>query len=114
MHAEKIAQRGKYLVDEVAKCGDCHTPKLDGQPDRSKWLQGANIDFAPAGPVEAWVKFAPALTSQLFERWKEADLKKFLQTGLLPSGERATPPMPAYKLRADDAEAVVEYLKSLK
>lgn len=114
LRAEKIVQRGKYLVDEVAKCGDCHTPKLDGKPDRSKWLKGASVDFAPAADVDARIRFAPAITSELLERWKEADLKKFLQTGLRPSGESAHAPMPAYKLRPDDADAVVEYLKSLK
>jgi hypothetical protein len=87
---------------------------LNGSPDRSKWLQGAIVDFVPNSGVESWVKFAPAITSRLFERWKEADVKKFLETGLRPSGESSHPPMPAYKLRADDAEAVVEYLKSLK
>ena len=39
---------------------------------------------------------------------------KFLTTGLNPGGNPAGPPMPTYKMKQDDAEAIVEYLKSLK
>ena len=38
----------------------------------------------------------------------------FFTTGLTPKGTPAGPPMPTYKLKPDDAEAVVEYLKSLQ
>ena len=114
IYAETGLQRGEYLVNEVAKCGDCHTPKLDGTSDRTRWLQGAKIDFPPNCEISAWAKFAPAITSELFKHWKEADLKRFLETGLRPNGKTAHPPMPAYKLRPDDADAMVQYLKSLK
>jgi mono/diheme cytochrome c family protein len=40
--------RGEYLVDEVARCGECHTPK-DAQRnwDEAKWLQGAGCGSGP-------------------------------------------------------------------
>jgi len=38
---------------------------------------------------------------------------KFLTTGVDPDGMRANPPMPAYRLDARDARAVISYLKSL-
>ena len=38
----------------------------------------------------------------------------YLKTGLDPSGKPSDPPMPAYKLKHEDAEAILEYLKSLK
>ena len=87
LYAGTEVTRGEYLVQEVAKCGDCHGPKP---------------------------KVGPALTRQLFQRWKAEDLKKFLETGLRPGGGTARHPMPAYKLRPDDAEAMTQYLKSLK
>ena len=74
-------------MNEVAKCRDCH----------------ASND-----------KPAPSFTNQLFKHWRAADLKKFLETGSRPSGESAPHPMPAYKLRSDDADAMAQYLKSLE
>jgi hypothetical protein len=38
----------------------------------------------------------------------------YLKTGLGPDGKPSDPPMPAYKLKPEDAEAVLDYLKSLK
>jgi hypothetical protein len=35
-------KRGQYLVEEVAKCPECHTPRdKNNQLDRDRWLQGA-------------------------------------------------------------------------
>jgi len=115
--ASEQTDRGKYLVEEVGKCQDCHTPKTaDGQLDRERWLKGAVLDFQPMQPVKEWHKTSPDLTpgSRLWQRWGEKGLTEFLKTGLGPSGHTADPPMPTYKLKAEDAEAVVQYLKSLK
>ncbi|MBZ5592965.1 MAG: c-type cytochrome [Acidobacteriia bacterium] len=115
--ASHQTERGKYLVEEVAKCQDCHTPRgADGQLDREKWLKGAVLDFQPMQPVKEWHKTSPDLTpgSRLWNRWGEKGITEFLKTGLGPSGHAADPPMPAYKLKAEDAEAMVEYLKTLK
>ena len=108
---------GKYLVEEVAKCQDCHTPKLPGgELDRSKWLKGAVLDFQPIEPVKGWHKTSPDLTpaGRLWTKWGEPAILKYLQTGIAPNGRPADPPMPAYKLRPQDAEAVVAYLKTIK
>ncbi len=110
-------ERGKYLVEEVAKCQDCHTPRgADGQLDQTKCLKGAVLDFQPMQPMKEWHKTSPDLTpgSRLWQRWGEKGLAAFLKTGLGPSGHAADPPMPAYKLNSEDAEAIVQYLKSLK
>ncbi len=109
-------ERGRYLVEEVGKCQECHTPMSDkGELDRTKWLKGAVLTFQPINPVPGWHKASPDLTgnSRLFERWKDEGLVKFMMTGMNPRGGKADPPMPAYKLSKDDAEAVVAYLKSL-
>ena len=108
---------GKYLVEEVGKCQECHTPRADsGELDTTKWLKGATLDFAPTHDVKGWHKTSPDLTSagRLFARWGEAGLVKFLETGTGPSGHPADAPMPTYKLKAADAEAIVAYLKTLK
>lgn len=114
---EKEIAHGKYLVEEVAKCQDCHTPKTAaGELDKSKWLKGATLEIQPVTPMERWHKTSPDITptSRLWQRWGEKALLDYLQTGLNPKGRPADPPMPAYKLNKADAEAVMEYLKSLK
>jgi mono/diheme cytochrome c family protein len=114
--ADAKLERGKYLVEEVGKCQECHTPLNEqGELDKTKWMKGAVLNFAPMKPVQGWHKTAPDLTSsgRLFERWKDEGMVKFMATGLNPRGNKAGPPMPTYKLTQEDAEAVVAYLKSL-
>jgi mono/diheme cytochrome c family protein len=112
------AARGKYLVEEVARCQECHTPKLpDGQFNKEKWLKGGALNVQPIDPIKGLHKTSPDLTAsgRLWQgRWGQAALVKLLSTGLGPGGNPADPPMPTYKMTQDDAEAVVEYLKSLK
>ena len=114
---EAAVARGKYLVEEVAKCQDCHTPKnAKGEPDAAKWMKGGPLGFQPAQPVPGWHAGAPDLTStsRIWARWGDSGFVKFLTTGLNPRGHAADPPMPAYKLTEEDAGAVMAYLKSLK
>jgi mono/diheme cytochrome c family protein len=105
-----LVQRGAYLVNEVARCGDCHTPRDGrGKPDNMRRLQGAKMWFTPAVRPREWEGHAPDLTSSgRGGRWNEARWVKFLTTG----GD-ADPPMPRYHLTADDARAVAAYLGSL-
>lgn len=107
MDAQTLVERGKYLVEEVAKCGDCHTPKgLDGKPDFSKLLKGVPSPNSATPDITA--------SGRLWASWKAEGFYNFLRTGMEPSGRQAAHPMPPYKLRADDAGALVEYLKTLK
>jgi mono/diheme cytochrome c family protein len=113
---EKIA-RGKYLVEEVAKCQDCHTPKMDnGSYIKSSWMKGATMNLAPAIPVAGWHAAAPDVTanSAIWKRWGEDGMINFFVTGKTPRGSNAGAPMPAYTLKREDAEAIVAFLKSLQ
>jgi mono/diheme cytochrome c family protein len=108
---------GKYLAEEVARCQDCHTPRTEsGELDTSKWMKGATLDIQPTHELKGWHKTSPDITSsgRLFARWGEKGLLKLLETSVGPGGRAADPPMPAYKLKLDDAAAIVAYLKSLK
>ena len=108
---------GRYLVEEVGKCQECHTPKLEsGELDKSKWLEGAVLDVGPLKEIKGWHKTSPGLTTdgRLWERWKEEGVRNFLITGLNPKGGKAEAPMPTYKLKPADADAIIAYLKSLK
>jgi hypothetical protein len=113
---DKVA-RGKYLVEEVAKCQDCHTPKMDnGNYIKSSWMKGATIAVMPAAPTPGWHAAAPDITpnSAVWKRWGDDAMVTFLETGKTPRGGAAGPPMPTYTLKHDDAVAVVAFLKTLQ
>ena len=110
--AQKVA-RGKYLVEEVAKCQKCHTPADErGQPDRARWLQGGPVPIQPARPTADWAYEAPKIAG--LPGWTDADAIRFFQTGVTASGYRARAPMNEYHLPRADAEAIVAYLRSLR
>jgi mono/diheme cytochrome c family protein len=109
-------ERGKYLVEEVARCQECHTPRTEtGEFNKSQWMKGATLIGVPSAPVARWHQKSPDITSTstLWTRWGLEGFSKFLQTAKTPSGGSAGPPMPAYALKAEDADAMTAYLKSL-
>jgi mono/diheme cytochrome c family protein len=109
-------QRGKFLVEDVARCQECHTPKTEtGDFDKSKWLKGAKLEVAPIAAIPGWHAASPDITSTsaLWQRWGPDGMTKFLETARNPRGGKAGSPMPAYTLPHADADAIVAYLKSL-
>jgi hypothetical protein len=55
--------RGKYLVDRVAMCGECHTPRNDkGEIISGQYLKGAPIPVNPLPyPNMKWAIKAPGI-----------------------------------------------------
>ena len=106
-------QRGRYLVERVGMCGECHSPRNDkGEYDRSQWLQGELIDYKPTRPMP-FAAIAPPIAG-LPSYAKDEAAVKFLETGTNAMGKTALPPMPQFRFNHDDAMAVVAYLRSLK
>ena len=108
--------RGKYLVERVAMCADCHSPRgAGGQLDRAQWLHGTQLDFKPVNPMPNWAEYAPPLAGfgGRGSGWTEEQAIKLLETGLAPHGKPLRPPMPMYQMSREDAAAVIAYLKSL-
>jgi len=104
-------EHGRYLVQQVGLCGDCHTPRDDhGQPIESKALQGAGIGFKPVVQMP-WGEYAPPIAG--LPGFTEAQAITFLTTGKDPTGHSPKPPMPPYRFNRQDASAVVAYLRSL-
>ena len=104
--------RGKYLVESVAMCGQCHTPRdSSGNLDLSKWLQGAPIPWAPSMPNSNWPLVAPRIGGN--PPASDADMVKLLTTGIWTTGKPLRFPMMPFRMSAADARAVVAYLKSL-
>jgi Cytochrome c len=104
--------RGKYLVEQVGLCGDCHTPRDDrGEFVKEQWLKGATLDFKPIAPVPVWVDKAPAIAG--LPGWEKDVAIRFLMTGVGNNELPSRPPMPQYRFNVQDAQAIVAYLKSL-
>jgi mono/diheme cytochrome c family protein len=99
-------EQGRYLANQVAGCAHCHAG-ADGK------LTGRDMDLSPkelaAGlaPRSKPIAGLPAGRSQ-------AEVATLLMTGQWPGGAHPRPPMPAYGMHRDDAEAVAAYLASLK
>lgn len=104
--------RGQYLVEGVAMCATCHTPRLaNGQPDRTRWLDGAPVPYQPSQPTANWPTVAPriaGLTPTSME-----GMVRLLTTGIWIDGTKLRDPMPKFAMTKADAEAVVSYLNSV-
>ena len=87
----KIA-RGKYLVENVAMCGDCHSPHDEkGEPVPGKVLKGAVLMFKPTIPMPVWADKAPNIAG--LPGWQDDAAVKFLMTGIAYNDLPARPPM---------------------
>ena len=105
-------ERGRYLVENVAMCGECHSPRdADGQLDHSRWLEGAPVWFSPTVPQQEWAYRAPVLAG--LPSFNDADMTMVLEKGLQPTGRPIRPPMHVYHMSHEDATAIVAYLRSL-
>jgi mono/diheme cytochrome c family protein len=107
--------RGAYIAEAVAHCGECHTPRVfSGGLDRSMWMAG--VKNGPEGET------APNLTQDSVTglgEWSSEDISFLLTTGLKINGDVVGSIMyeviehGTSKLDHEDVAAVVEYLKSL-
>jgi mono/diheme cytochrome c family protein len=104
--------RGKYLVESVAMCVQCHTPRNeDGTLDRSRLLQGAPVIWAPANGDPNWPLTAPRIGGT--PPAGDADMIKLLTTGVWITGQPLRLPMMPFRMNEADARAVIAYLKSV-
>src|SRR6476660_5999425 len=86
--AETPFERGRYLVNSVLNCGNCHTPKGPNLgpnlgPNADKLLSGGMRFDTPGYNV-----VAPNLTPDRetgLGRWSDADIKKALVQGVRPT-----------------------------
>ncbi len=105
-------EHGRYLVEDVGMCEECHTPRDDsGNLDESRRLQGAAIWITPVHPTTNWAMRAPALAG--FPGFSEAQGEQILENGVGPNGLAIQPPMHIYHMTPPDAQAVIAYLRSL-
>jgi len=105
-------ERGKYLVENVAMCTECHTPRLpNGELDHSRWLQGAEVWITPVHPDPNWAMRAPGLAG--LQGFTDEQAEEVLEHGVGPNGLPIQRPMHIYHMNHEDAMSIIAYLKSL-
>lgn len=103
-------ERGRYLVEALGHCGECHTPRnLLGGLQMSKWLGG--------GPNPSGQGTIPNITPGGLD-WSAADIQNYLTTGFTPDfdtvgGEMVDVVDNLSKLPEEDVAAIVAYLKAV-
>jgi mono/diheme cytochrome c family protein len=114
---ETLLERGAYLVNTIAGCGRCHTPRdAAHKPMADMELAGGfEFDDGVIGHV-----VGPNITPDRetgIGSWTEAEVVSALRNGKRPDGTIIGPPMPIafYRNLSDrDAAAIAAYLHSLK
>lgn len=112
---EATLARGEYLV-AIMDCGGCHRPgALTGQAKPETPLSGSQEGFEIPG---FGVVYPPNLTPHEtgLGSWTDSQIITAITTGERPDGRILAPIMPwhAYgRLKPEDAQALVSYLRSL-
>jgi mono/diheme cytochrome c family protein len=106
--------RGAYLVQAIAHCGECHTP-------RGRFSQAMETDeFLGGGTSDAWSAYN--ITSDPVAgigAWSVEDLQHYLVTGAAPGKGWAAGPMglevvsSTQHLTEEDALSIIAYLSSV-
>ena len=106
--------RGKYLMDSIVACGNCHVQRDDkGQPLPEKGLSGGMV--FDEEPFKAYVPNITPDAETGIGKWTDAQLARAIREGIRPDGSVIGPPMPImfYRGMADeDLNAIVAYLRA--
>ena len=103
--------RGRYLVEALAHCAECHTPRdAMGGLDTSRWMQGA--------PNPSGRGTIPPIAGPEFT-WSAFDVSAYLETGFTPQfdvvgGSMGDVVMSVQKLPKSDLDAIAAYIVGLR
>lgn len=100
--------RGRYLVNTLEHCAECHTPRgIMGEMELDKFMQGGSLGRFTAPDITP-----EALASR---GWTKEDLQQFFMTGLAPQGSAYSDMHPVIYLSSQhltpkDNQAIATYL----
>jgi mono/diheme cytochrome c family protein len=103
--------RGAYLVNSLAHCAECHSPRnLLGGIVAAQRFAG--------GPDPEGKGFVPNITQKGLAEWSEKDIAYLLESGQTPEGDSVGGSMSAVirntsQLSEADRDAIATYIKSL-
>lgn len=112
--ADAQLARGKYLMDTVVACGNCHVARgPQGQALFDRGLSGGMVFDEP--PFKAHASNITPDAETGVGKWSEAQLIRAIREGVRPDGSLIGPPMPFgfyRKLSDSDVAALVAYLRA--
>src|SRR5262249_47577796 len=104
---------GRYLVETLAGCGNCHTPRGPNGPLKDKKFAGGEIikhtDFTAVTP-----NITPDARTGI-GNWSDELVAVAIREGRRPDGRLLGPAMPSRSYRSladDDVKAIVAYLRT--
>jgi mono/diheme cytochrome c family protein len=111
--AQTPVERGRYLVEGILTCGNCHSPRGPGGViDAARLYAGGPQTWDTPEYTVKGSNITPDRQTGI-GGWSAADLKRALSEGKRPNGQQISPQMPYafYKVFAPaDLDAVAAYL----
>ncbi len=107
-------ERGRYLVQGIVGCGNCHTPQGPNGPLPGQEMAGGLVFEEP--PFTAVASNITPDKATGIGNWTDAQLITAIREGRRPDGSLIGPPMPIglYRGLSDpDVKAIVSYLRSV-
>jgi mono/diheme cytochrome c family protein len=106
-----VWNRGQYLVETVAHCAQCHSPRNGFGAIKPEQRFAGGTD-----PEE--VGYIPNITPKRIGHWSEGDIAELLRTGITPNHGRVGSSMTEVvtntaMLPQSDRDAIAVYIKSL-
>ena len=115
--AQAPVERGKYLVNTIMTCQNCHTPKGErGAPIFERDLGVGSIVWDEP-PFKVTASNITQDKDTGIGNWSNADIEKALRKGERPNGVRLAAIMPSdfYEIiTPSDMSAIVAYLRTVK
>ena len=115
-HAQAPLERGKYLVEGILTCGNCHTPRgPKGVLDTANRHAGGPQVWETAEYKVRPTNITPDKDTGI-GNWSAAQVKAAIRDGTRPNGQQISPQMPYgfYKIFTPaDLDAVVAYVQSI-
>jgi mono/diheme cytochrome c family protein len=114
LEAQSPVERGKYLVEVIGACGNCHTPKGPAGELPGKHMAGGFVIKEPFGEA-----ITPNITPDRetgIGGWSDAEIIRAIREGKGRDGRTLGPPMPYWLYRDlsdTDVKAIVAYLRTV-
>src|SRR5262245_17853245 len=111
--AQAPLERGKYLMNSIVACGNCHTPQTPQGPVAGREFAGGTKFQEPFG-----VSYAANITPDAetgIGKWTDQQIIVAIREGKRPDGTVIGPPMPIALYRGlsdEDAQAIVAYIRA--
>lgn len=106
------AEHGRYIVEHVAMCFECHSPRDEnGNIIESQKYLGGPIPVRPSWGSN-WAIKAPR-NKGLPGYTDELALRLLMQGSIGREGQQLRPPMPRFSMNRQDAADVIAFMRSI-